>query len=735
MEVHKTQDHHVLKKIFVISFILLFFACPFFIPANPVSASDSVETIFFGELESDKEGCEVFTILNLILDVLSYGVVIAGALGITVFGVQYLTAKGDEAQVTKAKRRIFEIVIGLAVYAVLWAILNFVLPGGQFSGNSCSVKEETSQDEDGKEEPQLQAQEEQCSDDEDDENDDDSEECDLYDGGDGAGDDELYTDDPSTDLDDDSQSKLYLNSPQLAYRNSALTRNNPTLAYDIVADNNTSRARNTSSNPFNNLSGSKILIEGDGNQAGYGQYLKKMAELLHATDITVKAENDSTLAYDEDSEDRNSVYYRISQMNDEELAEYDFVLISAGTNDYGRYPVALRADDNECREESGDSENSTKCQPSKIDTSSVEGAVRGIVAEIKSANALRAANGKENIHLVFFSPIHRSTVSIEKNGKKVALKGKNCDKIAKEHGEDLAAYRTAIKDGALDIVRPDSSSPYINRSSDENVYYVSGANMSQFEDMKNSEYSTDGIHPTEQYSNMLATAAETLFRNIDQTTHEPDKLPEVGGIGKYRTHRTKICKDVSKSECIAKVAEMLAWPYKTSKKTFVKDISKRKKITKWSQLSKKGHPTTAFQYVYNSVRPKHFSLYSSKWGNGTSIGASCDVFVGTVVKFTKVGGKDGKRIDKNFPFTLSGQKSHLKKSKKWKLVTSKDKSGKKRKAQRGDICISGNHIKIYLGNKRIANAHYKKSYGSHVGSFGIIEKGSCTGYKVYRAKK
>ena len=106
-----------------------------------VFANDgNVETTFFGNLQDDGNGCGVYTILNFVIEILTFGVGIAAVIGITISGITYMTAGGNEAQTVKAKRRIYEIVIGLAAYAVLWAILSFLLPGGVLN-NSPVCKE------------------------------------------------------------------------------------------------------------------------------------------------------------------------------------------------------------------------------------------------------------------------------------------------------------------------------------------------------------------------------------------------------------------------------------------------------------------------------------------------------------------------------------------------------------------------------------------------------------------
>lgn len=105
-------------------------------PADPSSGytpTDStydgvIDTIFFGTIRDDGKGCGVYTVLDLVFQIMTIGVGVLAVLGITISGITYLTAGGDVAKTTKAKRRIYEIVIGLVAYAALWAILTFLLP-------------------------------------------------------------------------------------------------------------------------------------------------------------------------------------------------------------------------------------------------------------------------------------------------------------------------------------------------------------------------------------------------------------------------------------------------------------------------------------------------------------------------------------------------------------------------------------------------------------------------------
>lgn len=77
---------------------------------------------------SDGNGGLVIKLLRTIVDVLTVGVGILGVIGIVVVGLQYLTAGGSEEKTRTAKRRMFEIVVGLIAYVLIYAILRWLLP-------------------------------------------------------------------------------------------------------------------------------------------------------------------------------------------------------------------------------------------------------------------------------------------------------------------------------------------------------------------------------------------------------------------------------------------------------------------------------------------------------------------------------------------------------------------------------------------------------------------------------
>lgn len=72
----------------------------------------------------------IMGLLFLILKILVYGIGAAATVGIVVAGIQYMTARDNESQVTAAKTRLFNVAIGLVAWAVMWTVMNWLIPGG-----------------------------------------------------------------------------------------------------------------------------------------------------------------------------------------------------------------------------------------------------------------------------------------------------------------------------------------------------------------------------------------------------------------------------------------------------------------------------------------------------------------------------------------------------------------------------------------------------------------------------
>ena len=75
-------------------------------------------------------GWGIVEILNLILNVLTAGVGVAATISIAVAGVMYSTAGSNSTQVSKAKTMILNTVVGIIAYLLVWALLQWLVPGG-----------------------------------------------------------------------------------------------------------------------------------------------------------------------------------------------------------------------------------------------------------------------------------------------------------------------------------------------------------------------------------------------------------------------------------------------------------------------------------------------------------------------------------------------------------------------------------------------------------------------------
>lgn len=76
------------------------------------------------------EGLDINGILKLVLNILVYGIGVAAVIGVVIAGIMYLTARDSEAQVAAAKKRLYEVVLGLVLWVAMWSLLRWLVPGG-----------------------------------------------------------------------------------------------------------------------------------------------------------------------------------------------------------------------------------------------------------------------------------------------------------------------------------------------------------------------------------------------------------------------------------------------------------------------------------------------------------------------------------------------------------------------------------------------------------------------------
>jgi len=114
-------------KILAVSLAIGFVGLPVLVPASASAGSAGQVDICSGGVN-----CNQFVndYINPAIKALTALVGIVAVLGIIISGIQYSASADDPGTVTKAKERIFEIIIGLVGYAFLVAFLNYLVPGG-----------------------------------------------------------------------------------------------------------------------------------------------------------------------------------------------------------------------------------------------------------------------------------------------------------------------------------------------------------------------------------------------------------------------------------------------------------------------------------------------------------------------------------------------------------------------------------------------------------------------------
>lgn len=125
-----------MKKLILGILVTIMMVIPLMVAPSVHAATcgkDQVETSILlggGCQKISEDGDEIFKILNIALTTLTYVVGAAGTIGLVISGIQYMTSRDNAGQVAKAKMRILQIGIGLVAYALMFAFLSWLIPGG-----------------------------------------------------------------------------------------------------------------------------------------------------------------------------------------------------------------------------------------------------------------------------------------------------------------------------------------------------------------------------------------------------------------------------------------------------------------------------------------------------------------------------------------------------------------------------------------------------------------------------
>lgn len=104
----------------------------------PALAAESCAGVDTSIIKCDQQGSGeiedsgVWALLLLAINILTAGVGVVALGGIVFAAILYTSAGGNAEQVKKAMTIITDIVIGVLAYALMYAVLNFLIPGGLF---------------------------------------------------------------------------------------------------------------------------------------------------------------------------------------------------------------------------------------------------------------------------------------------------------------------------------------------------------------------------------------------------------------------------------------------------------------------------------------------------------------------------------------------------------------------------------------------------------------------------
>lgn len=120
-----------IKQKITIGFLSIL-ALPAMVASAPVFAADECPKTSIIKVDCDNKGGGVWGILTLVINIMTAGIGIAAVGGLIYAGITYTTASNDSAKVAKAKEMIFNVVLGLVLYALMWSFIQYLIPGGIF---------------------------------------------------------------------------------------------------------------------------------------------------------------------------------------------------------------------------------------------------------------------------------------------------------------------------------------------------------------------------------------------------------------------------------------------------------------------------------------------------------------------------------------------------------------------------------------------------------------------------
>jgi hypothetical protein len=86
-----------------------------------------------GEEAGDVTQTGLWSLLIQIINWLTMGIGVVAVGGLAYASYHYISARGDAGEVKRAKEIITDVILGLMAYALMYSLLNYLIPGGIFN--------------------------------------------------------------------------------------------------------------------------------------------------------------------------------------------------------------------------------------------------------------------------------------------------------------------------------------------------------------------------------------------------------------------------------------------------------------------------------------------------------------------------------------------------------------------------------------------------------------------------
>ncbi len=127
----RDKNKNIFKRAGLIFAAIFAVALSFSVMATPVFADDpdscsACETAILPDSWCCEDGIQNITLF--VVKMFYHGATVVGIIGVVICGVLYMTARDNESQVANAKKRLVDVIIGVALLAMLSIVLDILLP-------------------------------------------------------------------------------------------------------------------------------------------------------------------------------------------------------------------------------------------------------------------------------------------------------------------------------------------------------------------------------------------------------------------------------------------------------------------------------------------------------------------------------------------------------------------------------------------------------------------------------